>query len=79
MEFRYHCTGTTPDLAAIERAIIELDPAALLDLDAAGRTVRISTLLGDDDLLACLRRAGADPDPAALERLPSVCCGGCSG
>jgi hypothetical protein len=79
MEFRYHCTGATPDLAAIERAIAELDPAALLDLDAAGRTVRISTLLGDDDLLACLRRAGAHPDPGALERLPSVCCGGCSG
>jgi hypothetical protein len=79
MEFLYHTTGRTPDLASIERAIGDLDPAVLLDIDLSGRTVRISTSLGDDDLLACLRRADLQALPQDLERLPSVCCGGCGG
>ena len=79
MEFLYHATGRTPDLASIERAIGDLDPAALLDTDLSGRTVRISTSLGGDELLACLRHAGLQALPQDLERLPSVCCGGCGG
>lgn len=79
MEFHYHRLGHAPDLSSIERAIAELDPAVLLDLDASGRIVRISTTLGDHDLIDCLRRAGAQVVAEDLERLPSVCCGGCSG
>ena len=79
MEFLYHTSGRTPDLASIERAIGDLDPAVLLDTDLSGRTVRISTSLGDDDVLACLRRAGLLALPQDLERVPSVCCGGCGG
>lgn len=79
MEFIFHAAGSAPDLAAIEQAIAELDPAVLLDFDAAARAVRISAALGEGDLLACLRRAGVDAAPRDLERLPSVCCGGCSG
>ena len=79
MEFRYHVTGPAPDLPAIESAIAALDPAVLLDADASGRAVRISTTLDEFDLLACLRRAGIAAAPTDLERLPSVCCGGCGG
>ena len=79
MEFILHATGPAPDLAAIEQAIAEFDPAALLDFDAAASAVRISAALREEDLLACLRRAGLAAAPQDLERLPSVCCGGCSG
>jgi len=41
--------------------------------------VRISTTLDEHDLLDCLLRAGAQPCAGDLERLPSVCCGGCGG
>ena len=79
MEFRYHRTGTTPDLAEIERAIARLDPAVLVDTDASARVVRIATVLDEFELLDCLRRAGAEVGIGALEHLPSVCCGGCGG
>ena len=79
MEFILHAAGLAPDLAAIEQAIADLDPAVLLDYDATAHAVRISAALREDDLLACLRRAGVIAAPQDLERLPSVCCGGCSG
>ena len=79
MEFILHAAGPAPDLAAIEQAIADLDPAALIDFDAAAHAVRISAALREEDLLACLQRAGLRAGPADLERLPSVCCGGCSG
>ena len=79
MEFSLRTTGATPDLAAIERRLVMLDPAALLDLDASGRTVRISTAATGDELLACLRSAGLAAGADDLVQLPSVCCGGCSG
>lgn len=71
-------TDASPDVAAIERAITELDPSALLDLDAGGRTIRVSTLVAPHELLACLRDAGAT-DPSHLTQVPSDCCGGCGG
>ncbi len=72
-------TAASPDLAAIEHAIGELDPSALLDLDASGRTLRISTLVTQDELLACLHDAGAADPSRHLVQLPSDCCGGCGG
>ena len=79
MEFSLRTTGATPDLAAIERHLVALDPAALVDLDASGMTVRISTAATGDELLDCLRVAGLAGDADDLVQLPSVCCGGCSG
>jgi hypothetical protein len=79
MEFRYHVTGPAPDLPAIESAIAALDPAVLLDADASGRAVRISTTLDEFDLLACLRRAGDAAAPAERERVRSEWWGGCGG
>jgi hypothetical protein len=69
--------GASPDLAAIGQAIAALDPAVLLDLDPGARTVRISTLATQRELLDCLRQAGIAADQ--LVRLPSECCGGCGG
>ena len=79
MEFALRTTGRAPDLAAIEREIAALDPAVLLDFDASGSTIRISTSATDAELLACLQRAGVQADADDVTRLPSVCCGGCGG
>jgi hypothetical protein len=55
-----------------------LDPAALVDVDTAGR-LRISTVLPDAEVLLALGLAGACVAPQDLERMPSECCGGCGG
>ena len=71
--------GGTPDLAAIEAALADLDPAMLLDLDGHARRVRISTVLTHGELLAALQRVGVAATPDRLLLLPSECCGGCGG
>ena len=71
--------SSSTDLAAIEHAIATLDPSALLDRDASGHTIRISTLATQDELLACLAEAGATEPTRHLAQLPSDCCGGCGG
>jgi hypothetical protein len=79
MEFAIPTAGRAPDLGAIERELCALDPAALIDLDASGQTIRISASTTDGELLACLRRAGLAVAADEVTRLPSVCCGGCGG
>ena len=70
-------TPASPDMAAIERAISELDPSALLDFDVRASTVRISSVATQAELLDCLRLAGIDTQASQFARLPSECCGGC--
>ena len=72
-------THGTPDMAAIERAVSGLDPAALLDFDVRASMVRISSLATETELLDCLRQAGVNAEAGQLARLPSECCGGCGG
>ena len=72
-------TSGTPDMAAIERAISELDPSALLDFDARASMVRISSVATETELLDCLRHAGVSAAAGQFVRLPSECCGGCGG
>lgn len=79
MQFRIHTPGATPDLDAIGDALTTVDPAALVDLDAAGETVRIAATIGDAELVALVRKAGLAITPDQLERVPSECCGGCGG
>jgi hypothetical protein len=79
MQFLLHTVGQVPDLAAIEDAIADLDPAVLLDTGVSAGVLRISTVLTEDELLASLRQAGVDAAPGDLERQPSECCGGCGG
>ncbi|HET7126097.1 MAG TPA: hypothetical protein VFI26_03230 [Lysobacter sp.] len=79
MEFAFELPCAIPDLSPLDRAIVGLDPAALVDVDAGGRTIRMATVLTRDELLSCLREAGLPADSSRLHQLPSVCCGGCSG
>jgi hypothetical protein len=78
MQYTLRIAGTAPDTAAIERALQAIDPAAMVDIDAAGGTLRVATSMGDDEL-ATMLRAGFALDPRQLERVPSECCGGCGG
>ena len=71
--------AASTDLAAIEHAIATLDPSALLDRDASGHTIRISTLATEQELLGSLRDAGVIDASRHLAQLPSDCCGGCGG
>ena len=72
-------TSGAPDMTAIERAIVQLDPAAMLDFDARASMVRISSVATETELLDCLQQAGVGAAAGQFVRLPSECCGGCGG
>lgn len=72
-------TRSAPDMAAIEQAIAELDPAVVLDFDVNASMVRISSVATEAELLDCLRQAGVSAGAGQFVRLPSECCGGCGG
>ena len=78
MEFHVRIAGAAVDLAAVERGLLELDPAGVVDLHGTG-LLRISTAAGAADLATVLAAAGHPVAPASIEQQPSVCCGGCSG
>ena len=67
------------DLAAIEAALNDLDPAGLVDADAGRALLRFSTCLGGAEVLALMADAGFPVEASALEGVPSECCGGCGG
>ncbi len=79
MQYTIATSTVQPDLDALQRAIDDVDPAAIVDIDSAGANVRISTVIGSAELLALLSGAGYPLSADALEQVPSQCCGGCSG
>lgn len=79
MEFHIACDAAMPDIGVIEDAVLEQDPAAVVDLDAAGRTVRVATWIESPELLELLGGAGWAIREDRIVQLPSVCCGGCGG
>lgn len=79
MEFHIDTAGAQLDLGAIEEALQDLDPAALLDMEGDGRTLRVSTILEGPTLLGLLAGAGVSVSVEQLYQVPSICCGGCSG
>lgn len=79
MEFHVTLSGATPDPSVVEDAILAVDPAALVDIDASTRRLRIATSLDGRQLVALLNQAGVSVAPTQLVQLPSNCCGSCSG
>lgn len=79
MQFSLRIHDHTPDMAAIERELAILDPAALVDIDARGQAVRIATSATETELRNCLELAGMPAELHDLTQLPSECCGGCGG
>lgn len=69
----------TPDLNAINDALIQVDPLAMADLDANGQTLRVVVELASPGLLELLARAGLRANWHQLEEVPAVCCGACGG
>lgn len=79
MEYRINLPAPFIQLEAIEQAIGEMDPAMVVGLDASGTVLMVSTTIGDQALLSALDRVGHRISLEQLERVPSVCCGGCGG
>jgi len=79
MEYVIRLDDAQADLATIERHLLDLDPAVVLDRDAATGMLRCSTSAMAVELLHAFADAGIRVPADAIERMPSVCCGGCSG
>ena len=79
MEYAIRLDAPAPDLGAITDALQDVDPAAVADLDRDGHTLRLSTNMLDQELLDALALCGHPIRPDHISRLPSVCCGSCSG
>ena len=78
MEFHVTARNVEAALAAIEGAIFDIDPAALVDIDPDG-TLRVAAALDAGELAGVLSGAGLVLAPGDIHQLPSICCGGCSG
>lgn len=79
MEYSIHLDASAPDLGAIIDALQDVDPAAFADLDRDGHTLRLSTNMLDSELINALDLSGHPITEQQIVRLPSVCCGSCSG
>lgn len=79
MEYVIRLDTVGLDLERIGRSLQSIDPAAVADIDSLNRAVRVSATMLDRELLEALAQAGHPVRPDQIERLPSVCCGGCGG
>ncbi|GAB2521201.1 hypothetical protein [Lysobacter humi (ex Lee et al. 2017)] len=79
MRFTVPHLPNAPDLRRVEAALIDLDPAAVVDFDALDSSLRLSTLLEPLQVAEALGRAGLAITPGDVRRVPSECCGGCGG
>lgn len=79
MEYHIPLPSPTVDPITIERVLQEFDPAGMVDLDTQAGKLRISTVVMDIELVFIMEQAGHPVPLTRIERIPSVCCGGCSG
>ena len=79
MKFNIKTNGQAIDVFVIEQALIQADPAAVIDIDRTTSQLRVSTCLDDTALLGLIADAGFPIPAANLQGVPSDCCGGCSG
>lgn len=79
MKFNIKTHGHAIDVSVIEQALIQADPAAMIDLDQATSSLRVSSCLDDAELLSLMTNAGFPIPSANFEGVPSECCGGCGG
>ena len=78
MQFHVWINDTRPDIARIEEALREIDPSAIVDIDALSR-LRVMTIALPAELVDALGRSGYRVALADIDPIPSVCCGGCGG
>lgn len=79
MEFHFAMSEPQAALPGIERALLEVDPVSLIDIDPDGRRMRVSVSLSAAELLDLIQCCGYELSADDIVQLPSICCGGCSG
>jgi hypothetical protein len=79
MQYEIADVPATLDLALFNRLITDADPAAMVDLAPATRTLRMSTQLGTHAVLDVLGQSGVTVRESDVGTVPSTCCGGCGG
>jgi len=77
LEFHIDMGDKQPDLALLEEALRDADPAGLVDLH--GATLRVATSLGVAELQSVIVIAGYPLRADQVVQQPSICCGGCGG
>lgn len=79
MEFHITLENPIPDLDAIEAAIRDIDPSAVVDIDASGQLLRVAAAMDQEQLIALMGQAAFPVARHQVHQVPSICCGGCSG
>ncbi|MDX9764445.1 MAG: hypothetical protein RBT79_05640 [Chiayiivirga sp.] len=79
MEYTINLSAAPVDVDRVRDALEDIDPAAIVDLDPRGQGLRVAANMLDRELFGALERAGHPADTVEVVRLPSVCCGSCSG
>ncbi|HNV84991.1 MAG TPA: hypothetical protein PLF92_12390 [Arenimonas sp.] len=79
MKFIVRTNGITIDFSRIEQVLLQADPAAMIDVDTADSSLRVSTSFNAMGFMDVMANAGFPIPLKNLESLPSDCCGGCSG
>lgn len=79
MEFQIKLNVATADLDMVRDAIQSVDPAAVVDIDPSGQSLRVAAAVDSGALLSVIREAGYAVQAERITQVPSVCCGGCGG
>ncbi|MEO7071520.1 MAG: hypothetical protein ABI300_00455 [Rhodanobacter sp.] len=79
LEYHVEWPDIAPPLQRIETAILDADPSASIDVDAANHRLRVAGSLATVELIALLHQAGYPVTAAQVVALPSFCCGDCAG
>ena len=79
MEFHIKLDAVPADADIVREAIQAIDPAALVDIDPSGQSLRVAAAVDAGELLSVIRQAGYAVDADRVSQVPSVCCGGCGG
>lgn len=79
MEFHVSIAGAMPDLDLVGDAVRSIDASAVVDIDADGRLLRVAAAIDTAELIGLLDGVGYPVAARQVRRLPSICCGGCSG
>ena len=79
MEFTVNLSEPLPDNSRLTALLESEDPAAVGELDATAKIWRVNTSLSSLELIGLLEGAGSPTPLSQVQRLPSVCCGGCGG
>ncbi|HET8900263.1 MAG TPA: hypothetical protein VFN09_15970 [Rhodanobacteraceae bacterium] len=79
MEYRVPTTGQPLDLSQLERLLLDIDPAAVSDVNALTGELAIAAAIALPEMVALLNQAGGHFTHKQVRQLPSTCCGDCSG